>query len=182
VIRTPASNNQLLDQLARGRGTNPAMWGGGTTLYNRVPGEPLFLVDPNNHLDPTQQLVLNPKAWSDAAPGTFGTSAPYYNDYRWRRQPSEALSLGRNFPIHERATLHIRIEFQNVFNRLFLANPLPINPGGFPNTGNTPDSPTTRFSAGPNAGQLSGGYGYVNTIGGGAASPRSGQIVARITL
>ena len=30
-------------------------------------------------------------------PGTFGTAAPYYNDYRWQRQPAESLSLGRIF-------------------------------------------------------------------------------------
>ena len=29
-----------------------------------------------------KQLVLNPAAWTDPAPGTWGTSAPYYSDYR----------------------------------------------------------------------------------------------------
>ena len=86
LIRTPASNNNLLTELGVGTGNNPALWGGGTTFQNRVPGQPLFLVDPNSHFDPTSQLVLNPAAWTDAQTGQFGASAPYYNDFRWQRQ------------------------------------------------------------------------------------------------
>ena len=76
VLRVPASNNQLLEQLARGRTNNPAIWGGGTTYWNRT-GKPLFLFDPNcGCFDPTQQVVLNRDAWVDAPAGTFSTSAP----------------------------------------------------------------------------------------------------------
>ena len=61
LIRVPASNNALLAQLARR--DNPASWGGGTTFWNRNPGQPLLLVDPNCHcFDPTRTLVLNPAA------------------------------------------------------------------------------------------------------------------------
>ena len=56
LIRTPASNNNLLTELGVGTGNNPALWGGGTTFQNRVPGQPLFLVNPNSHFDPTSQL------------------------------------------------------------------------------------------------------------------------------
>src|SRR5206468_3564107 len=60
LIRVPASNNQLLNQLGRGPSNNPANWGGGTTFFNRVEGQPLFLKDPNCHcIDPTKDLVLN---------------------------------------------------------------------------------------------------------------------------
>src|SRR5206468_11932310 len=53
---------------------------------------------PNCHcFDPNTTLVLNPAAWTDAAPGQFGTAAAYYNDYRWQRQPAESLSFGRTF-------------------------------------------------------------------------------------
>ncbi|HYR86235.1 MAG TPA: TonB-dependent receptor, partial [Terriglobia bacterium] len=98
VLRVPASNNNLLSQLGRGPENNPAVWGGGTTLFNRVSGQPLLLKDPNCRcIDPTKDLVLNPNAWVDAPPGQFGKTAPYLNDYRWQRQPAESVSLGRNF-------------------------------------------------------------------------------------
>ena len=70
LIRTPPSNNNLLTELGVGPANNPALWGGGTTFQNRVPGQPLFLVDPNSHFDPTTQLALNPAAWTDAPLGT----------------------------------------------------------------------------------------------------------------
>jgi hypothetical protein len=137
----------------------------------------LLLVDPNSHdWDPTQTLTLNKAAWADVGPGEFGTSAPYYNDFRWQRQPSESLSLGRSFPIKEKTTFSVRIELQNVFNRMRV----PI-PGGFgPAAGNliNPDALTTYY---PN-GNLSGGYGFSNTFGGAGSSPRTGQIVARINF
>ena len=60
---------------------------------DRVPGQPLSLVDPNSKFDPTKQLVLNPEAWVEPPFGTFGTSAAYYNDFRWQRQPGESIAL-----------------------------------------------------------------------------------------
>ena len=104
LIRTPASNNNLLSELGVGTANNPALWGGGTTFQNRVPGQPLFLVDPNSHFDPTTQLVLNPAAWTDAPAGQFGYSSPYYNDFRWQRQPAESLGFGRIFRVREGMT------------------------------------------------------------------------------
>ena len=85
--------------MARGPSNNPAIWGGGYTFMNRVPGQPLFLVDPNSHFDPTTQLVLNPKAWVEPPYGTFGSSAAYFNDFRWQRQPAESLAFGRIFAV-----------------------------------------------------------------------------------
>jgi hypothetical protein len=177
LIRTPPSTNSLLTQLGRGAENNPATWGGGNTFWNRVDGQPLLLKDPNCHcIDPTKDLVLNgTKAWTDAAPGQFGTSAPYYNDYRWQRQPSEALSFGRNFRLagENKVVFNVRAEFQNVFNRLFLSAP---SVGGFGNT-----SPAS-FTTSNNQGLLTGGYGFVNYVNGAGARPRSGQIVARLTF
>jgi len=180
LIRTPASNNGIMTQLSRT--DNPGNWGGGATLMNRVPGASPLTVDPNCHcFDPQQTLVLNPAAWAEPGDGKFGNSAPYYSDYRWQRQPSESLSLGRNFPIKEKATFSLRIEFQNVFNRLFLANPIPVSAGLFSASavGINTAATTTRN---PSTGILTGGYGYVNTVSGGAARPRSDQIVARISF
>src|SRR5580704_7583417 len=82
ILQCPFSANNLLANLGRGPGNNPALWGGGYTFMNRVQGQPLFLVDPNSKFDPTTQLVLNPKAWVEAPYGTFGASAPYFNDFR----------------------------------------------------------------------------------------------------
>jgi hypothetical protein len=178
LIRVPPSANGLFVQLARAN--NPATFGGATTFWNRVPGQPFLSKDPNCHcVDPTKDLVLNPNAWVDAAPGTFGNSAPYYNDYRWQRQPSEALSVGRNFRLagEGKVVFNIRAEFQNVFNRLYLQIPS-VGAGNV-----SPITPTTRNAAG----QLTGGYGYVNFVNGGVANsggarPRTGQIVARLTF
>jgi len=115
---------------------------------------------------------LNPAAWTDASPGEFGTAAPYYNDYRWQRQPAESLSLGRTFKMFkERTSLSIRGEFYNIFNRVFLSTP---SVGGFAAT-NTLTQPALTN------GVYTAGYGYINTTNppGGAAQPRTGQIVAR---
>jgi hypothetical protein len=183
LIRTPPSTNALLTALGRGAENNPAVWGGGTTFWNKVDGQPLLLKDPNCHcIDPTKDLVLNPKAWTDAAPGTFGVSAPYNNDYRWQRQPSEALSFGRRFQLAKQdrpVFFDVRAEFQNVFNRLFLQSPSVGGPTGV--------SPATFQTNDNKTGLLTGGYGFVNYVSGGTATsggarPRGGQIVARITF
>jgi hypothetical protein len=182
ILQSPFSSNNLLANLARGPGNNPALWGGGYTFMDRVPGQPLFLVNPNSHFDPTTQLVLNPNAWVEPPYGTFGTSAPYFNDFRWQRQPAESMAFGRVFRIKERAQLQIRAEFQNIFNRLFYQAPADGAPFGFPFT--SVATPTLHGNPG---GTLSQGFGYVNWVNGGlpsfgGAQPRSGQLVARFTF
>jgi hypothetical protein len=186
VLRSPGSTNQLLAQLARGPTNNPAVWGGGTTFWNRT-GQPLLNFDPNcKCFDPTTQLVLNPAAWSDAAPGQFGTAAAYYSNYRWQRQPAESLSLGRTFGLdHEnRFKFDVRVEFFNIFNRLFLTSPLAVGATTQPAT-NNPSTPTVRNPQGA----LLSGYGFVNTfvtttngVAGNGSLPRTGQIVARFSF
>ncbi|HTR37706.1 MAG TPA: TonB-dependent receptor [Bryobacteraceae bacterium] len=182
ILQSPFSSNNLLSNLARGPANNPAVWGGGYTFMNRVPGQPLFTVDPNSHFDPTKQLVLNPNAWVEPPYGTFGQSAPYFNDFRWQRQPAESLAFGRIFRIKERYQIQIRAEFQNIFNRLFYQAPADGAGFGVPFT--SISSPTLHGNPG---GTLSAGYGYVNWVNGGqtqfgGAQPRSGQVVARFTF
>ncbi|MDE3158678.1 MAG: hypothetical protein KGM92_07910, partial [Acidobacteriota bacterium] len=92
-------------------------------------------------------------------------------------------SFGRNFRIQERANLQFRVEFQNVFNRLFYSQPTVGN-------GTNPATPP----ANNNNGSLSGGYGYVPYTNGGCMNPqpafgvtacpgpRSGQAVIRLTF
>jgi hypothetical protein len=181
LIPVAASNNNYFNQTLRNQ--NPASWGGGSTLQNRVPGQSLFLQDPNCHcFDPTTQLMLNPAAWQDAPASQFGNSAGFYNDFRWQRQPAESMSLGRIFPLAKegRVTLNIRMEFQNVFNRTFYGSP--SGAFGFFLSGTNPTAPVQRFNSFENGqpGALSGGYGFVNSVNGAGSQPRSGQIVARL--
>jgi hypothetical protein len=180
LIEAPSSTNGLENQLLRQGGFN----GGPVNPDNRVAGVNPLAVDPNCHcFNPQTTLVLNPKAWAEPAPGQWGTSAPFYNDYRWQRQPAEAVSFARNFPMKEnRINLQLRVEFQNIFNRVFLTAPASGNQGGNPFTGpiSLATVPTTT------AGVYTGGYGYINTINstgaGFAPSPRSGQAVLRVTF
>ena len=173
ILQSADSANGLLANLQRGPSNNPAIWGGGYTFMNRVNGQPLFLVDPNSHFDPTTQLVLNPKAWVEPPYGTFGGSAAYFNDFRWQRQPAESMALARSFRIKERVTFMIRGEFQNIFNRLFYSVP--------GDSGATTITSVTGHANSFNgaSGLLSSGFGYVNWVQGAGAQPRSGQLVAR---
>jgi hypothetical protein len=173
ILQSPDSANGLLANLQRGPTNNPAIWGGGYTFLNRVNGQPLFLVDPNSKFDPTTALVLNPKAWVEPAYGTFGASAPYFQDFRWQRQPAESLALARTFRIKERASFQIRGEFQNIFNRLYYS--LPTNSGA--TTITSPTGHANSLSGTP--GLLSSGFGFVPWVQGIGAQPRSGQLVAR---
>jgi len=106
------------------------------------------------------------------------TAAPYYNNYRWQRQPAESLSLGRTFGFarENRIKIDVRAELFNVFNRLFLSTPTPINNGA--NVGPNAAASTTRN----NLGQVTAGYGFVNTFNGAGSQPRTGQIVARFSF
>jgi hypothetical protein len=177
MIATPPSNSGLLNELY-GPGNNPAIWGGQQILENPVAGQSCLAVDPNSHFDPTKTLALNPNAWVDTPnqnPGTYGVSAPYYNHCRWQRQPAESLSVGRIFRIKEKVQLQVRAEFQNVFNRVFYSMPNVENTvTGTPAYGNNFPSGTP--------GALSGGYGFVNSLNGAGAQPRTGQLVARFVF
>jgi len=151
-IQVPNSNNDMNSLVYQ------------STFMNRVPGQPLFLQNLNCHcIDPYHDLALNPKAWQDVPNGQWGNSTPYYNDYRYERFPSENMNLARVWR-RESYSLEFRAEFYNVFNRLQLPNP---------NTGN-PFQTTTYNSAG----NLTGGFGYINpnNVGG----ERTGQFVIRV--
>ena len=105
-ILVPASQGNLNSLLFR------------PTYDNRVPGQPLFLKDPNCHcIDPLKDFILNPKAWAEPASGQFGGGALYYNDYRQQRLPDEQLNLGRTFQLREKMSLQVRAEFFNALNR-----------------------------------------------------------------
>jgi hypothetical protein len=178
ILAMPNSNNQLFAQLSRGGG----LFGGADTFYNFAPGKgpgDIFLKDPNcGCFDPTKDLVLDASAFQDAPPGQFATTAAYYNEYRWQRQPQENASIGRNFRFgrENRFNLNVRAEFQNVFNRRFYSAPS----SGNPNTVVQYNNPFVPGTTG--TGALSQGFGFVNYINGAGANPRTGLLVARFTF
>jgi hypothetical protein len=160
-ILAPNSTNNLTTLLFR------------TTFYNRDPNQPLFLKDLNCHcIDPTKDLVLNPAAWTNPADGQWGTAAPYYNDYRFQRRPSESLSLGRVFQFGTEAhplKFTVRMNFTNILNRLEMQNP----------AATTPSAATVRTGAG----LLSSGFGFINYLGGSTFLPsRQGTLEMRFSF
>ncbi len=76
------------------------------------------------------------------------------------------MSFGRVFRIRERMAVTIRMNFQNIFNRTQLNNPTATNPL----------APTTRSASG----QLTGGFGFINYVGGSTFfPPRQGTLEMR---
>jgi len=185
-IRTPAATTTLNNLIFQ------------TTLMERVPGQPFYTdtwVDKNGKthtgevldincgcFDPNRTFVLNPKAWKNPPEGHFGTSNAHFSDYRMQRRPVESMSIARTFRFKERATLMLRAEFTNIFNRTGINVPsftMPLS-----------TQTTDRLTGMP-----SGGFGYISpaAVGGsntnpaaaGTATfatppPRQGTIVARI--
>jgi len=171
LIGDPTSLNGLTAQMARGA----TAFGAGGSNFQNLTGQPLFttsIPDPNcGCFDPQKTQVLNPAAWTDAPGGTWGTAAPFYNNYRWQRQPAESMSFARNFRIGKEGkyTLQVRGEFQNVFNRTFLAAPTTSGPGVNP-----------LLPVGTNSvGIITSGYGSIATLNGAGYVPRNGQFVVR---
>lgn len=166
LLGAPTSNNSLGTYLP-----------GQSTRMFRVPGQPLYLKNPNcGCYDPTKETILNPAAWADQAPGVWGTAAVYYNDFRGQRRPSESMSIGKVFPLaQERVKINFRAEFFNIFNRnVSLPNPSTGAPGTPPTFSN---------------GLLTGGFGFVNYTAittnnqnNAYPSPRAGQMVLRLTF
>jgi hypothetical protein len=156
LIQSPTAQNGLTSiTFAAASGSNSP-----GNFANRVPGQPLFLHSVNKHnVNPATTFYLNPAAWSDPAPGTYGTAKAYYSEYRNPRYPNEQMGIGKTFGIREAATFSIRADFFNVFNRWALP----------------------ALSGTSNALQTS-QFGYVgNNISsaGGSYPPRTGEIVAR---
>jgi len=200
LLTVPSSNNQLPQQL---RISPPAAgaFGAGVANYNPwnyVQGTSFFRAgfDPNGDFDPRTYNPATPTdpnfasylsggvqsngtclvaacAWTNPAAGEWGTTAPYLEGYRWRRQPSEAFNIGRNFRMGAdgRFILNVRGEFQNILNRMFYNAPQSTNPLQAVSTF------TQRGAIIP-----TGGYGVVNTLNGAGSSPRNGTIVVRLTF
>jgi hypothetical protein len=165
LIESPFATNNLGALLPRAAANE--------TFANPT-GQAFFTQGPNCHcFDPNKTFILNPAAWSQPAAGQWGDAAPYYNNYRWQRQPAENMSLGRLIRIRERFTFQFRAEFFNIFNRNFLTSPTATN--------------STATQVSNSAGQTVSGFGWINTsvtniqTGGAIPTTRNGQIVARVT-
>jgi hypothetical protein len=167
-IMSPIASNVLNQMLFRSTG---AVGTTGGTFMNRVEGQPVFTQDLNCRcFNPQSNFVLNRNAWQNPADGEWGVSAAYYTDYRFRRRPSESMSLGRNFRMgpEGRYNLQIRAEFSNIFNRTFLNDPVSNNALATQQT-----NPTT--------GLTTAGFGWINTATV-AQPPRQGTLVGRFTF
>jgi len=174
-ILVPSAVNNLNSLLFRG--TVPS----GGTFYNRVPGVNPFLKDLNCHcIDPTKDLVLNKDAWSNPTDGQWGSGAPYYNDYRNQRRPSESMSVGRVFQFGTEAhpmRLTVRMNFTNVLNRLEMSNPSGT-PSSPVTTGNVQGVPACTVNK-----CATGGFGFINYVGGATFFPaRQGTLEARFSF
>ena len=162
LLGNPSSLNSLTSQLGRGA------FGG--NLWN-LTGQPQFLItDPNcGCFNPQTDHGPEYGGVDDAPAGQWTTSAPYYNNFRWQRQPAESMSFARNFRVGKEGkyVLQIRGEFFNIFNRLFLSAPSLANPNV---------AITTTTYAGQAINNT--GFGSIATLNGGgwwsSAAQRSG--------
>ena len=140
------------------------------TTADRVPGVPLFTEDLNCHcFDPNKTLVFNPAAWVDPPTGQYGTSSPYFNDYRYQRRPKESASLARTMRVGERYRIDFRAEFFNIFNRTVTPNPTGTNA-----------KLATLYNA--TTGALQQGFGRIDPNLAQVGTPRTGQLVLRVNF
>jgi hypothetical protein len=125
--------------------------------------------------DPEKTIVLNPNAWEAVPDATWAADTRQLPFFRGPRRPNEAMNLARNFRLgpEGRYTLQVRVEFQNVFNRLRLPT--------------TPQIAGLNFNAAPTLssdGRYTAGFGtFGNLRNAGAFGPqRSGQFIARFSF
>jgi hypothetical protein len=159
----------------------------GASEQFRVPGAPLFTKNLNcGCINPYQDIVLNPAAWSNPVNGAFGpATGTMYTDFRQARRPQENLNLARTFHFKEnRFSFQIRAEFTNIFNRTQIGNPSTTAPAAAPSKNSL--------------GQYSAGFGAINlTVSGPNTAPsytqnavvgqlyqlpRNGTLIARFTF
>ena len=131
-------------------------------------------LDINCHcFDATKTIVLNPSAFTNVPNGEFAANQSSIRSFRGFRAPSENANLARTFRINERVSLNVRMEFQNVFNRMQYSSLLvPIGLGNFANA-------PAKFTSGPHTGLYSSGFGTVNPTAG-TSGQRAGMLVGRI--
>lgn len=124
--------------------------------------------------DPEKTIVLNPAAWEAVPDGVWAAQTQTLPFYRAARRPNEAANLARNFRFgkESRYALQIRVEFQNIFNRRFLA---------------APQGAALNFTTAPVPtadGRYTSGFGTFGNLrnSGQFGQPRSGQFIARFSF
>ena len=122
--------------------------------------------------DPTKTIVLNPAAWENIPDGQFAPDDTDLRFFRGVRYPTENANISRNFRITERVQLNVRVEFNQVLNRMQV--PQPSTAGNFVST-------PTKFASGANKGLYSGGFGTIVPTSG-TSGMRTGQLIGRITF
>jgi|SRR5579872_1829149 len=136
-------------------------------------------LDINCHcFDPATTVVLNPAAWGPVPNAQWAAQTSTLPFFRGPRHPMEAMNFARNFIIKERFTFQVRMEFQNIFNRVQLGGTT-----GVPSTAFSPTNVATTYQTAPN-GNYTAGFGTFgnSTVAGYLGTPRSGQLVARLTF
>ncbi len=152
-IRVPNANNNLHLLIFQ------------TTLANRGLNR-YFLKNPDDRdLNPREDFMLDPDAWTDPQEGQFSPLKPYRDDYRLGRLSSEQISFGRTFRINDKLRVHGRIEFQNIANRRNVATPYYIN--------------AKALQIKDDDGEPQSGFGYMSYRDSGR-NPRTGQVVVRL--
>ncbi len=130
-------------------------------------------LDINCHCyDPTKVQALNPAAWTNIPDGQWAADQSDLRFFRGIRRPSENMNFSRNFRLKERVTLNVRVEFNNVLNRMLLPSPS--------TAGNFAQAPT-KFTSGASTGLYSGGFGTYSVLSG-VGGQRTGTFVARVTF
>lgn len=182
LLGRPSSNNTTPISQFLGRGPGPAQLkiDPATGKYmnpwsvNWVDNKGRQRTDPidiNCHcFDPTKNVVLNPNAWENVPNGQWAADFTALRFYRGMRIPTENANFSRNFRLRESVMLHVRVEFNNIFNRMQLPNPS--------TAGNFAAQPT-RITTGPNAGLYSAGFGTYDVLSG-IGGQRIGTFVARL--
>jgi hypothetical protein len=123
--------------------------------------------------DPEKTQVLNPLVWENVPDGTWAAQTQVLPFFRNGRRPTESANFARNFRFgpEARFNLQVRVEFQNIFNRKFVPNPVL---GNF-------TAPVIVTSDGRNISGF-GTFGNLRNAGAFGSSQRSGQLVARFSF
>jgi hypothetical protein len=121
--------------------------------------------------------VLNKDAWVDPPAGQFGSSAAYYNDYRAQRRPHENFNLGRTFRIRERMSFSLRMEFTNILNRSYWADPTGTSLTNFKQLQTTQGNGNTSAGFGRVVTTQATAFGTTNNF-----LPRQGVLIGKFTF
>jgi hypothetical protein len=85
---------------------------------NVVPGVPQKSAAlRSGHFDPNRDPVLNPDAFRDPAPWTFGNGPRTYGNLRMFPYLNEDISMIKRTPLNDRVSIELRADFLNIFNR-----------------------------------------------------------------